>query len=57
MQILEILDDLLESRHDRISALIRNSAEEHVEASLVVANIRMEIAVSHSDFVEISQHR
>ena len=57
MQILEILDDLLESRHNRISALVGNSAEEHIEASLVVANIRMEIAVSHSDFVEISQHR
>ena len=57
LESLEIFTELLDARHDNISAAVGHFAEEHVEICDGVPHAVFEIAVCHRHFVEIDEHR
>ena len=56
-EVLEIVDELFQTRHDRVAAAVRHSAEEHIEIRDIVRHAGFKIAVCHGDFIKICEHR
>ena len=56
-QVLQILDQLLQARHDRVVGGGVLAAIEHVKGRKVVPHAGLEVAVHHRQLVEIRHHR
>ena len=50
IQILDVIDDLLQSGHDRIAALVRVVTEEHVKDDSLVF-LCLKIALHHGQLI------
>ena len=56
VQVLNVVDDLLQTGGDGEAAPIGNIAEENVEiADLIHISLGLEVAVAHGEFVKITQ--
>ena len=53
VQVLEIVDQLLDARHDRIAAPIGHAAEEHVKVRAAVGDAFFKVAVRHRELIKV----
>ena len=56
MQILDVLDDLFQTRSDGKAAAVGTPAEEQVEIGDPILVARGEIALGHGQFIKITEH-
>ena len=56
VQVLNILDQLFQTRADREPAVVRHVAEKHIEIGDPILEPCPEIAVAHSQLIEIEEH-
>ena len=54
-KVLQVIDELLDARHDGEAAAVGNLAEEHVEISDRILESAYKITVRHRDLIEIRQ--
>ncbi len=57
VQVLNILDQLFQTRADREPAVVRHVAEKHIEIGDPILEPCPEIAVAHSQLIKIAEHR
>ena len=56
VQVLDVVDDLLETGGDGVAAVIRYAAEEHVKVADALAQSGLEVPVAHGELIEVAQH-
>jgi len=56
VEILNIVNELLQSRHDGKAALIRYRAEKHIEIGDTILVAVFEITVAHGQLIKIAEH-
>ena len=57
MEILNILDDLLQTRGNGVAAAIGALAEEYIKIADAVLIALRKVAVAHGQFIEVTEHR
>ncbi len=56
MQVFNIINGLLQSGGDGISAVIRNRAEKKVEIGYPVPNAGFQVSVAHGQLIKVAEH-
>ena len=56
MQVLDIIDDLLQSSGNGVAALVRDVAEKDVEVGDPVLHARFPVPIAHGQFIKIAEH-
>ena len=56
VQVLDVVDDLLETGGDGIAAVVRHAAEEHIKIRDAVLHAVLKITVAHRQLIEIAEH-
>ena len=56
IQVLDIIDDLFQSCHDRVPALVGVVAEKHVEYDVLII-LGLEVSLHHGQFIQVGKQR
>jgi len=56
VQVLDVVDDLLETGGDGVAAVVRHAAEEHIKIRDAVLHAVLKITVAHRQLIEIAEH-
>ena len=56
VQVLNVVDDLLETGGDGVAAVVGHAAEEYIEVGDAILHVVVEIAVAHRQLIEIAEH-
>ena len=56
VQVLDVVNDLLQSGRNRVAALIGHAAEEHVKVADTILHPVGKIAVAHGQLIEVAEH-
>ena len=56
MKLLDVADDLLQSRGDGEAAAVRHLTEEQIEIAYLILHPVLQIAVAHRQLVKIAHH-
>ena len=56
MQVLDVVDQLLQSRRNGEAAAVGHLAEEHVEIGDAILAAGLEVAVAHGQLIEVTEH-
>ena len=57
MKILNILDDLLKSGENRISAAVRILPVKYIECHSCISVLLSEISITHGQLIKVHDHR
>ena len=56
VQVLDVVDDLLETGGDGVAAVVGHAAEEYIEVGDAILHIVVEITVAHRQLIKIAEH-
>ena len=56
VQVLDVVDDLLETGGDGIAAVVRHAAEELIKVRDAVLHAVLQITVAHRQLIEVAEH-
>ena len=56
VQVLNVIDDLLETGGDGVAAVVGHAAEEYIEVGDAILHVVVEIAVAHRQLIKIAEH-
>ena len=56
MEVLNIVDQLAQTRADGEAALVRHVPEKHIKIGDMVLITRLEVAIAHGQLIKIAEH-